>query len=233
MNQTEIENLANETFCYLEKQEQYRKIQVDQVISENIPEISLISAKKDIEERLRVKLKTGRVSNFLIQQLAIHGGGYGEKFGDKIEFYQSAEICNVIELIENDTLIGEPFTRVLHGNFKVHHGTYSSLGYSIIRNIKEYWFHKNKIRPERKIEFSDLATQFGNVNRSALMNTLHSKAMMTKSKTGTLKGEWIVYRIHNDVKYYLCLAAHMEGDDFILKEKINVAIIDFPELLNC
>ena len=59
---------------------------------------------------------------------------------------------------EHKKIIGLPFqNEPLKGYLHVHHNSYSSLGYSIIRNIKEYWFNKSgEIKNIRKTDFDEI-----------------------------------------------------------------------------
>ena len=83
-----------------------------------------------VRERIKVKLKSGKCSEVLIEQLARHQSNLGESFGDKIEFYNVSEICDIIELVENedlDKVLPERrfFRRdVLVGFLKIHHSSW-------------------------------------------------------------------------------------------------------------
>lgn len=61
---------------------------------------------------------------------------------------------------------------------------------------------------------------------------MHKKAVYNRK----LKGEWLIYKIVNNKKYYLCLASHREGvnriesDKNIFKNKISKCLLEFPKL---
>lgn len=63
----------------------------------------------DLKERLKIKLSTGVCSSFLVEQLCFHKANYGEKFGEKIEFFNVSEILQLIENLEKKDFQGLPF----------------------------------------------------------------------------------------------------------------------------
>ncbi len=149
----------------------------------------------------------------------------------KVEFYNASELCELIELIEQGKVDGKPFKGdILGGFFKTHHGSYSSYGYSIVRNIHEYWFKNKKIRSTLLSDYQEIVNKYGEQNISAIMSTMHTKAMHVKATTGELKGEWLIYRRFSNRNYYLCLATHDEGDEVIRKMKLDPCLVEFPEL---
>ena len=195
----------------------------------------LKSCINDTKERLKIKLSKGGIcSELLIEQISLHRANYGERFGDKIEYFNASEILDLIEKIENKKIIGTTFSNEpLKGYLHTHHNTYSSLGYSIIRNIKEFWFNRHgEIKSDRINDFEEILKKYDIKNLSAIAIEMHQKAMTKKE----LKGEWLIYKVVNGINYYLCLASHREGinrtesDENIFNSKIAKCIIEFPEL---
>jgi hypothetical protein len=190
--------------------------------------------RKDIKERLKVKLKTGVCSEFLINQLTLHKANLGEKYGDKIEFYNVSEILNLIENIEDNKMAGKKFTgQFLMDYFHIHHNACEGFGSSLVRNVKEYWFKNNgKIHPYRIEEFEGILNNKSNDKLSIIARVMHDRAVFNRN----LRGEWLIYRIIDNKKYYLCLALHREGinkietDENIFFNKISKFILEFPEL---
>lgn len=189
----------------------------------------------DTKERLKIKLSKGGIcSELLIEQISLHRANYGERFGDKIEFFNASEILDVIEKIEHKKIIGTTFSNEpLKGYLHIHHNTYSSLGYSIVRNIKEFWYNRDgKIKNNRINDFEKIIKKYDTINSSVIAIEMHQKAMAKKE----LKGEWLIYKVINGTNYYLCLASHREGnnrtesDENIFNSKIAKCIIEFPEL---
>lgn len=228
-----ILNIIYEHLC---EQEENRLIIVEKMETISIDSIEYEVVRKDIIERLKVKLKKGVCSDFLINQLAIHKVQLGEKYGDVIEFYNVSEILNLIEKIENDELMGlpynkEPLKKYLH----IHHNAYAGFGASLVRNIKEYWFSRNGIIHTHRIEdFEKILNQHSNGQLSTIAKIMHDKAVYNRN----LRGEWLIYRIIDNKKYYLCLASHREGinriesDKNIFSNKISKCLLEFPELNN-
>ncbi|MDY8137506.1 hypothetical protein [Aquimarina sp. 2201CG5-10] len=181
----------------------------------------------DTEERLKMKLTNGKCSRLLKEQITRHRLNLGEKFSQKIGFYNASEIIDIIGHLEQDELSGSDFTgETLIGFSKVHHGTYSGIGYSVIRNIKEYWFKRGKIKDNRRRIFNDFLKKYEQHGIVSVANAMHTHAMHSKD----LKGEWIIYKKVDGKKYFLCLATHKEGDEVIYDKKIKTCLEEFPEL---
>jgi hypothetical protein len=189
----------------------------------------------DTKERLKIKLSKGGIySELLIEQISLHRANYGERFGDKIEYFNASEILDLIEKIEHKKIIGTAFSdKPLKGYLHIHHNTYSSLGYSIVRNIKEFWFNRHgEIKNDRIKDFEEIIKKYETQKFSEIAIEMHQKAMTKKE----LKGEWLIYKVIDGINYYLCLASHREGinrtesDENIFNSKIAKCIIEFPEL---
>jgi hypothetical protein len=195
---------------------------------ENVEEIlfdpqTYQAAIEDVRSRLRVKLSTGFCSSFLIGQIARHYCGIGERFGDAIEFYHGPTILDTIELMENGKLNGREFTksRLIGGLYKEHHSALSQASF-ITKNIG------NGLNEE----VIPVAQERSGGSLFGLLNTLHSDIIARKKKAGKLTGEWIVFAKIGDVKCYLCLATHSEGEGQgeIIYDKITPALEEFPVL---
>lgn len=195
------------------------------------------ACKLDIKKRLEVKLKNrGVCSDFLVTQLARHRCNLGELYSNKnegenfqfLEYYNSSEILDIIELVESDKRSGELFKKhPLKGLYKIHHGSHSGYGYSLMLNIKNYWFNKkDELIPKREKELDQIIEKTGLSRISVPLNEMHTKAVASKDLTG----EWIIYAQHNKINYFLCLALHNEGDENIFKNKIEVCLKEFPKL---
>ncbi|MDD2674216.1 MAG: hypothetical protein PHF81_04995 [Flavobacterium sp.] len=197
----------------------------------------------DIKNRLLVKLKSnGKCSELLINQLARHQCGLGEIFAiyenkksrDKIyfkEFYQSPEILNIIENLElypKENIFdsnNSPFKG--KGISKIHHGSFSNKGDSLVINVKNYWFNKNgQLKEYKKTEFDEIYNKYISNSIISFIQAMHDKAIHSKKLTG----EWLIYKRHNNINYYLCLAKHNEGDQEIYDNKILKCFQEFPEL---
>lgn len=220
-----------EHFC---EQENSRSITIEKTGSMSIDSIEYEEFKNDIKERLKVKLKTGVCSEFLINQVAIHKANLGEKYGDKIEYYNVSEILNIIEKIEDNELVGLPYNKEpLKAYLHIHHNIYGGLGASLVRNVKEYWFSRKRVMHLPRVEeFEKILNQHSDGKLSTVAIIMHQKAVFNRN----LRGEWLIYRIVDDKKYYLCLASHREGinriesDKNIFKNKISKCLLEFPEL---
>ncbi|MBF4485597.1 hypothetical protein [Flavobacterium sp. CSZ] len=198
----------------------------------------------DVRNRLSVKLNNnGKCSALLVNQLATHQCGLGELFIIKenkddnneisvIEFYQSSEILNLIENLETSleenlfTSRNSPFEG--KGISKTHHGAYNTLGASLVINVKNYWFKKNgQLHNDKEDEFDEIYKKYISGTVNSIQHAMHQKAIHSKKLTG----EWLIYKRHNNINYYFCLAKHNEGDQEIYDNKILKCFQEFPELL--
>jgi len=218
---------AKTIYNHFVKEEIKRNISIEKTKEITVDSKELNKFKLDTIERFKIKLKTGKYSEFILEQLAIHRGGYGEKFGNKIEYYNASEILDLIELLENNQINGTSFKHPpLKGCLHIHHSPYASLGYSIERNIREYWFSNKKIKKVKREEFERIVTKYGKKNISPILNTMHQEVISKKE----LRGEWLIYKKYNGKNYYLCLASHNEGDRNIFNNKISKCFSEFSEM---
>lgn len=195
--------------------------------------VELENCISEVENRLKIKLKAdGICTTLLIEQLSRHCCQKGEIFGDKVEYYNSSEILDLIELIEEGKVkLTEPssfFNNIpLKGLSKIHHGAYSGHGYSLVLNVCKYWFKKKgTLRNERRSDFEAIIRNTGAGNFAAIAQLMHTKAVMDKESK--LTGEWLIIYKGDRKNYYLCLATHDEGDQNIFDNKIKKCINEFP-----
>lgn len=223
----EIEKLIYEKLCKLENS---KFQELNHSKSFNYSNLKIAETIDNIESVLANK---GRYSSVLKNQLARHRLHLGEKFKNEFGYYNTSEILDIIKLIESGKLSGEPFIRhnkLKNGFMKIHHGTYANNGYSILKNIKNFWFKNKKIKSHMLDDFHKLIDEYGENNIKEIMYMMHNKAMINKAMSNELKGEWLIYKKVNSHHYFLCLAHHKEGDNYIYNEKIIPCINEFPEL---
>jgi hypothetical protein len=187
---------------------------------------------RDIQERLKVKLKRGGIySTVLLHQLSRHKCQLGEMFNDKVEYYNSSEILDLIEYIEQgkvdkrcDLFKHEP----LKGLYKIHHGAFSGLGFSLILNIFKYWFDEKarELHAKRRADFENIVNKFRQQNLSGIAQQMHSKAILTLTTKQKLTGEWLIFDRKDGINRYLCLATHDEGDKYIFDNKIQPCYLE-------
>jgi len=227
------QEFLNLFYSLLIEQENTRIITLDRTESCDIDFDTLDKNRIDIKERLKLKLTTGACSSYLVNQLSIHRAHIGEKFGDKIEFINSSEVLEYIHNLEKGNIKGSPFNNEPLLDFKhIHLSPYCSLGSSLFRNVKEYWFNsKGQIHKARTEELNKILHRYKNAPYSTISREMHNTAMKNKD----LKGEWLIYLTKNNKNFYLCLASHKEGknrkesDMFIFEEKIKNYLSEIPE----
>ncbi len=230
---TDTKETESKIFSIYARQLCQRMVNKAGVEEHEIPVSEFESSISDIKNRLKIKLKANGVcSTLLIQQLGRHKSNLGEVFGDKVEYYNSSEILDLIELIEDETIkIDDPKNcfkhKPLKGLFKVHHGAYSGQGYSLMLNVCKYWFDRNGTLHNKKREyFNAIVDNIGLRNLTAIAQQMHIKAVLDKESG--LTGEWLVIYRKSERNYYLCLATHDEGDQNIFDEKIVYCINELP-----
>ena len=213
-----------------DKLEESCKITIDKVSETEVSEEKTENAYRDIVERLSIKLKGGKCSRVFLNQLTRHHCNIGERFGDRIEFYSSRNIIDIIELLEHGGYSSRQFKRdnsLIKGLWKSHHNGRSQF-YAYVKNIKQYWLKKNG---ELKRDISEIIQKNPN-NPKAVLTEMQYKALIEKHKKNELTGEWIVFARHNDINYYLCLAVHEESgiNDINTYNTISPCFDEFPEL---
>lgn len=191
----------------------------------------------DLKNRIAIKLKNnGKISTVLLSQLIKHHLQVGEKYIIQnnndllsvIEFFQSREILDLIESLENETCLikQRPFKgEYLTGFMHVHHGAYASKGYSAVKNCLDYWYYKGIFKESKKAELQSLLDE----SEHDLGARMYQMAIFSKIKNG-LTGEWLIYKKYQGKNYYLCLAKHDEVDLAIYENKIRPCLVEFPEL---
>jgi hypothetical protein len=197
----------------------------------------------DIKKRLNVKLKSGKVSAVLLEQIARHKLNIYEKFGNEIHLYHFQTILDTIESVENDLKVNvRPFNRnFLAGLKHVHHNSSTF----IAQNLCNHW--KSKVGDKNEMEFQNellgkiftqLDPELSSEAASKRALTVLLTQLLTESKFRKPQkqtGEWIVYGQKDGINYYLCLATHNEAEDFtdkIIYDRLTPCFIEFPEVLD-
>jgi hypothetical protein len=189
----------------------------------------------DIQQRLNEKLQTGKCSSVIINQIALHSLGGYEKFGDEIHQYHFPSILNTIEYIEKDIPIKivafkhKPLLGLKHA----HHNSNTFA----IQNMLNHW--KSMVGKNNEIEFQNnlLESIHNDISNESqqekVLQILLQKVLYASKARNSNKhsGEWIVFGVINDVKYYLCLGTHNEDDQDIY-ERLKKCLDEFPILKN-
>lgn len=224
--------------------------------TEDIKECSqeeLENSIEDIKKRLNIKLKTGRCSSVLIQQLARHHLQLYEKFGNETHQYHLPTILETLECFDNGQKMNvRTFNgKLLSGLMHIHHNSTTFR----VKNIGNHWKekcrirfkNKKKIKPKDEIQFQnelliniynellklhppEIAQEKAHI---VLLCNLHNETMFNNTENQT--GEWIVFTKNKGINYYLCLATHNEvkpDKDNIIIKRIEPCLTEFPELVN-
>jgi hypothetical protein len=231
------DEIVERLYLHYTNQLENRRITFERTETYSISTDEFRNSLEDVSQRLKIKLTNGGIcSQTLITQLAKHKCNLGESFinvsanDSMIEFYNVSEIIDLIENIEQKKRTGTFFSGLVLGNKglqKIHHNAYSGIGYSLILNIRNYWFTQTQEIKERKhSEFNAILEKIGTMDLPAIANELHNRAVHSRQLTG----EWLIYKEFKNRIYYLCLAIHEEGDENIFDNKIKITFSEFPEL---
>lgn len=195
----------------------------------------------DVRERLKLKLRQGKVSSVLINQLAKHKLQVGEKFGNEIHFYHFQTILDTIECVEKGyTMNVRDFRKPLLAHFKhIHHNSNTF----VVHNMLNYW--KKMIGKEDEISFQNELLQKIYINLvtngsskevaqkrciTILLGQIQDKNQLREQKRKT--GEWIILYPKDGINYYLCLATHMESKEYsdqVVYDRLAPCLEEFPE----
>jgi hypothetical protein len=206
-----------------------------------ISETDFNNAVYDVEQRLKVKIKNGKVSSVLVQQLARHKMQIFERFGNEFHQYHFSSLLDMLELVDKGRKMNvrnfnnKPLAGLKH----IHHDSDTF----IAKNMENYW--KGKVGTNDELEFqnkllndiySKLLTDYDSdvANKktiTVLLTTLLYECKFRSPKKQT--GEWIVFGQKDNVNYYLCLATHQEAKDFtdsVIFDRLKPCLTEFPIL---
>jgi hypothetical protein len=171
-----------------------------------------------MDEWLEIKLASGRSSELLRRQLAVHAAR---------RCYDVHSILDEIARLEGlqsraaPTKPATPYTKnpLLKGLWHKHHFQPRFLLY----NLKLETKRKSLPFPESVEEFNQ------NPNWERLVYKLVFGALESRTRREGLTGEWIVYAPLNGINYYLTLANHRTGDERVYA-RAESCLSEFPEL---
>jgi hypothetical protein len=184
--------------------------------------ISEEEARSEVDGWLdEVKLKTGRCSRLLRQQLA---EGMRYRTIDVFAVYDEiGQMEGSDPPRRTGTKPAEPLKRELRGLMHKHY-TASSLA-SFAVNQKNHWLHK-----ENQAQLDEIVNEFVQDGHAGkLAHELVLGARTGRHVADRMTGEWIVYAEIAGVNYYLALATHKEPRDAV-KVRVRTCFAEFPEV---
>lgn len=204
-----------------------------------INEKEIKSSLQKVNIEIDYKLRSGKCSIVLRNQLAIHCMNGYEKYKDEYHHYHYGTIRDTIEAIEIGNQINiRPFNgQKLAGLKHFHHNSETFLKNNILNHWKRKVGRKNEIEYQNELLsliYEKLKSEHGiqTANEKSvqvLLNQIHNESNFRKFNIKT--GEWVVFLEFENKKYYLCLATHNESDEDIYN-RILPCFIEFKELSN-
>ena len=145
-------------------------------------------------------------------------------------------ILHEIEILENKTdkkSSTKPETQFKRGKIKgLWHKHYLPTGLkNIALNLEAQFGYKNKeiIGEIKQIFSKDLSDEKKSCEVSRLVTT---KQLSDRFKERRVTGEWIIYHVHNNQKYYLDIASHEDDEEIIVNSIRDMVLKEFPEFQN-
>ncbi|MEZ2902963.1 hypothetical protein ACBQ24_09490 [Acinetobacter terrestris] len=145
-------------------------------------------------------------------------------------------ILNEIEILENKTnqvSSTKPESKFRRGKTRgLWHKHYLPTGLkSIAINLETQFEYKYKeIMGEiNQILLTDLSDEKKSREISGLVVT---KQLSDRFREKRITGEWIIYHVHNNQKYYLDIASHEDNEDIIVSNIRDMVLKEFPEFQN-
>ena len=169
-----------------------------------------------MDEWLGIKLATGRCSQLLRRQLAVHAAR---------RCYDVHNILDEIARLEGlqsraaPTKPAEPYNRnpLFKGLWHKHH-------------FQPRFLFANLKLETKRIPFPESTEEFNqNPDWKRLVYKLVFGAFENRTRRAALTGEWIVFAPLNGINYYLTLANHSTGDERVYA-RAKSCLSEFPEL---
>ena len=145
-------------------------------------------------------------------------------------------ILHEIEILEDKTnkrSSTKPESEFRRGQIKgLWHKHYLPTGLKgIATNLEMQFEYKNKevMGEIKQILSRDLDDR---EKSRAISNLVVTKQLADRFKERRITGEWIIYHVHNDQKYYLDIASHNDDEGIIASNIRDMVLKEFPEFQN-
>ena len=144
-------------------------------------------------------------------------------------------VLHEIEILENkaaQTSLTKPESDFKRGKIKgLWHKHYFAAGLkNIACNLESQFFYKQVYKENIKGINEILLKDIGADEKSRqIANLVVTDQLSMRFKSNRATGEWIIYHVHNNQKYYLDIANHKDNEDVIVKSIRDIALKEFPE----
>jgi len=185
----------------------------------------LEEAREHVEGWLEVKLKSGKCSEVLRNQLAEHMGQRTQSvfsIYDEIGQMEESDPPRRTGTKGAQPLVGPALTGLTHKHYKT-----SSLS-DFMLNIKNHWKRRQNRSERQRIE--EEVRQGGHTGKAA--HEIVLSGYQARHGPNRMTGEWIVYAVIGGVNFYLTLATHKEPDSAV-RERTRSCFAEFPEADAC
>jgi hypothetical protein len=138
----------------------------------------------------------------------------------------------ILENISNQTSSTKPEELFKFGKIKgLWHKHYFAAGLkNIACNLESQFFYKQVYKENIKGINEILSKDISADEKSRqIANLVVTDQLSTRFKSNRATGEWIIYHVHNDQKYYLDIANHKDDKDIIVKNIRDLSLKEFPE----
>jgi hypothetical protein len=179
-------------------------------------------SRKEIDGWLdEVKLKTGKCSQLIRDQLAEHMRQRTQSvfsICDEIGQMEGSDPRRPTGTKAAQPLVGPELAPLIHKHYKT-----SSLP-DFMLNIENHWKRRhNRAEPQR---IEDEVRRGGHTGKAA--HEIVIGGYEARHGADQMTGEWIVYALIGGVNYYLTLATHNEPDSAV-RERVRACFAEFPE----
>lgn len=189
---------------------------------------------QEIDERIHILFQVLKETDFQ----EVTGGRFSLLFIMKLIKAMISDdavmrILHEIEILENkadQTSLTKPESDFKRGKIKgLWHKHYLPTGLkSLATNLEMQFEYKNK---EIKSDINQILNgDLDDMEKSrAISSLVVTKQLSDRFKEKRITGEWIIYHVHNNQKYYLDIANHKDDEDVIVKSIRDIALKEFPE----
>lgn len=183
--------------------------------------MSSVDYEEEVRSWLDLQLVSGCCSSGIVRQLAQlieHRSGHVFQIYDEIASLEGAPHARM-----SGTKPSAPLTGLLVGLHRKHYSQPSFVNRNVANFVISAKFSAMSKRVLKDPEIPE------NRKLDSLIYNASITGYEQRSRSGKLTGEWIIYKKHRQINYYLTLGTHAEGNEQIL-ERVLACEDEFPEL---
>ena len=181
---------------------------------------------EEVDEWLKLKITTGKVSRLLVNQLAcglVNRTLHVHRIYDEIGLLEGAPCSRSTNTKPPSKFNRAPLRGLWHKHYTGPSHIINNIGLHWGKNLERFTFIEDKILgTEESVELTP----------EIIGRTVHAfvvESFEQRNADQKMTGEWIVYAILDGKNYYLTLGAHNEDDDAIAT-RVRQCASEFPNL---